>query len=540
MDRVSMITALLAKRLVEGTYGGKPVKWIGITTTTLYDGATTNPITINGSSVTAVEGNMVSYSDDEFIFNGTAWQSLGSSAGLGDMLKAVYDTDDDGVVEAADNATTVNGHTVGKDVPADAVFTDTVYDDTSISNRVSAIENVVPSDATTSNKLATQSDIPSLTDYVQKSQTAGLLKNDGTVDTNTYAQTSALSDYIAKSQTAGLMKNDGTVDTNSYATTSALSDYISKSNTSGLMKNDGTVDTTIIGDVSGIKEVIPSSATSSNKLATQSDLPSAVVGNPSGSSTAGNLSKLQIGNDIYDVPSGGSGNTISKTRYQISSSSWSSSPNADGYYTLTVSLNPAIGSSPDVYVAGSADGTQPTDTEKGQFAYVKRCKVNGTTLTLYASSKPSSTFYIWVEGVNGTGSGDIVGNVIQPNGAVSPYRLSTSEAVFTGRYWTDGKRIMQRVFSFNAWASETHDNIIYMHSWDKTMFSSINYVGNYIRLISMEWQNAQYVYDMTESNGVSIASFYVDTNTGNLVFQIHVPSSWLNKPVTLLVEYSER
>ena len=118
-------------------------------------------------------------------------------------------------------------------------------------------------------------------------------------------------------------------------------------------------------------------------------------------------------------PNSGGGNTVSKTRYQISSSSWSSSANSDGYYTATKTLSPTIGSSPDVYVAGSADGTQPTDTEKNQFAYVKRCKVNGSTLTLYASSKPSSTFYIWVEGVNGTGSGDIVGNVIQPNGDAS-------------------------------------------------------------------------------------------------------------------------
>lgn len=120
--------------------------------------------------------------------------------------------------------------------------------------------------------LSGKADSSSLSDYVQKSQTAGLLKNDGTVDTNTYAQSSALSDYIAKSQTAGLMKNDGTVDTTTYAASSALSDYIAKSNTSGLMKNDGSVDTTITGDVSGIKAVIPSTATTSNKLATMSDV----------------------------------------------------------------------------------------------------------------------------------------------------------------------------------------------------------------------------------------------------------------------------
>lgn len=42
----------------------------------------------------------------------------------GDMKRSTYDTDADGIV---DNAEKVNNHTVGCDVPADAVFTDTVY-----------------------------------------------------------------------------------------------------------------------------------------------------------------------------------------------------------------------------------------------------------------------------------------------------------------------------------------------------------------------------------------------------------------------------
>jgi len=56
--------------------------WLGITTTTLSDGSTTNPITINGQSVTAVSGDIVQDSNgDEFIFNGTAWQQFGGSIG---------------------------------------------------------------------------------------------------------------------------------------------------------------------------------------------------------------------------------------------------------------------------------------------------------------------------------------------------------------------------------------------------------------------------------------------------------------------------
>lgn len=57
--------------------------WLGITTTILTDGSTTNPITIGGSSVTAVSGDIVQVynTDQEFIFNGTSWQQLGTSVG---------------------------------------------------------------------------------------------------------------------------------------------------------------------------------------------------------------------------------------------------------------------------------------------------------------------------------------------------------------------------------------------------------------------------------------------------------------------------
>lgn len=56
--------------------------WLGVTTTALSDGSTTNPITINGQSVTAVSGDIVQDSNgNEYIFNGTAWQALGSSVG---------------------------------------------------------------------------------------------------------------------------------------------------------------------------------------------------------------------------------------------------------------------------------------------------------------------------------------------------------------------------------------------------------------------------------------------------------------------------
>lgn len=59
------------------------LKFIGTTTTALTDGATTNPITIGGNSVTAVSGNVVilSGTDKEFLWTGSAWEEFGNASG---------------------------------------------------------------------------------------------------------------------------------------------------------------------------------------------------------------------------------------------------------------------------------------------------------------------------------------------------------------------------------------------------------------------------------------------------------------------------
>lgn len=61
--------------------------YLGVTTTALEDGDTTNPITIVGEAdpVTAVAGNIVNYGSKEFIFNGTAWAEFGDLSGLGEL-----------------------------------------------------------------------------------------------------------------------------------------------------------------------------------------------------------------------------------------------------------------------------------------------------------------------------------------------------------------------------------------------------------------------------------------------------------------------
>ena len=56
---------------------GSAVYWMGVTTTALTDGGTTNPIVINGDDVTAEVGGMAQYDAVEYVWNGSAWQEMG-------------------------------------------------------------------------------------------------------------------------------------------------------------------------------------------------------------------------------------------------------------------------------------------------------------------------------------------------------------------------------------------------------------------------------------------------------------------------------
>lgn len=70
-----------ARDLIEAL--GNYTVFLGVTSTALTDGSTTNPITIAGNSVTARTGDIVTYGSEEFIFNGTQWQAFGDLSGLG-------------------------------------------------------------------------------------------------------------------------------------------------------------------------------------------------------------------------------------------------------------------------------------------------------------------------------------------------------------------------------------------------------------------------------------------------------------------------
>lgn len=78
-----------AREAIEALMGN--TAFLGVTTTPLTDQCTTNPIVIDGESVTAVNGNIAIYEDStthssaKFIFNGTKWYKFGDLGILGQL-----------------------------------------------------------------------------------------------------------------------------------------------------------------------------------------------------------------------------------------------------------------------------------------------------------------------------------------------------------------------------------------------------------------------------------------------------------------------
>lgn len=151
-----------------------------------------------------------------------------------------------------------------------------------------------------------------------------------------------LSNYIQKSSTSGLVKNDGTIDTNTYATTSQLPTYTisnvvtDQSDVLGLQVTDGSVtaninnttaNPTLVGtesdlasiDIGGTFYKVPNPTVNNSKITLKQNNASAsfylnqnadseitlltVQGNTSETPTAA-LSDLKIGTTVYSVPTG--------------------------------------------------------------------------------------------------------------------------------------------------------------------------------------------------------------------------------------------
>lgn len=273
----------------------------------------------------------------------------------------------------------------------------------------------------------------------------------------------ALADKVSKSVTAGLLKNDGTVDTNSYATSAEAfqtndtaetalddADYVPFYDTSASVKRKSLW--------SNIKSVLKtyfdalyipklSSATSGNFAGLDSngnltdsgkkasDFASSSEGVPTGGTTGqvlkkksgtnydtewgsvtpsdiGAVATLNVKNTYQSSPTAGTevydaayvNNKQAPKQYTITASSWSASQTTKdgvGYYTYSLALNPISKGRAEISIGNSATSGRliPTDAEISAYNLIDFASTNdstGTPLTLYAKVKPSTTFTIIV------------------------------------------------------------------------------------------------------------------------------------------------
>ena len=94
----------------QGKGGGSGGGTIYRTTTALTDGATTNPITVDGEPVTVKSGDFAIYSKAEFVFDGTQWDELGDTSGFGDLAykDSASGTANVSVTGTTDGSVTIN------------------------------------------------------------------------------------------------------------------------------------------------------------------------------------------------------------------------------------------------------------------------------------------------------------------------------------------------------------------------------------------------------------------------------------------------
>ena len=129
-----------------------------------------------------------------------------------------------------------------------------------------------------------------------------------------------------------------------------------------------------------------------NKLPTYTADPTAYDTEPTVSSTK-------------PVTSGGAKTYIDNkhkvTRFEVSTSSWTSDTSSQSGSTLykkSIALSHVYVDVPSIDIG--ATGTLPTTAQQTAYDLLKYVTIDGTTLYLYASATPSSSFYINVEGVD--------------------------------------------------------------------------------------------------------------------------------------------
>lgn len=161
---------------------------------------------------------------------------------------------------------------------------------------------------------------------------------------------------------------------------------------------------------SGSTDLIESGAVSSLKQT----LEQSIAGKLGTSDIANNLTTTQAGkvldatqgkalNDSISSTNTAITNKHKLTRKTVNTSSWTAdttSQSGSTLYKKSIALSHVYVDSPSVDIATSSGSGLPTTAQQEAYDLIQYVTIDGTTMYLYASAIPSTTFYIGIEGVD--------------------------------------------------------------------------------------------------------------------------------------------
>ena len=154
---------------------------------------------------------------------------------------------------------------------------------------------------------------------------------------------------------------------------------------------------------SGSTDLIESGAVNSLKQTLESSLGNKVntsdIANNLTTTTSGKVLDATQGKTLNDNIT----NKHKVTRKTVNTSSWTAdttSQSGSTLYKKSISLSHVYVNSPSVDISTSSGSGLPTTAQQEAYDLLQYVTVDGTTMYLYASAIPSTTFYIEIEGVD--------------------------------------------------------------------------------------------------------------------------------------------
>ena len=237
--------------------------------------------------------------------------------------------------------------------------------------------------------------------------------DNGFTATNTQAAIEEVADNLSDLDTslASVAKSGSYNDlsnTPNLATVATSGSYADLSNTPTLGTAAAKNSTNTIS--SGSTDLIESGAVSSLKQTLETALGNKVntsdIANNLTTTTAGKVLDATQGKALNDSISATNTTITNKhklTRKTVNTSSWTADTTSQSGTTLykkSISLTHVYVDSPSIDIATSTGSGLPTTAQQEAFDLLQYVTVDGTTMYLYASAIPSTTFYIGIEGVD--------------------------------------------------------------------------------------------------------------------------------------------